>query len=243
MQKQHFFFIILIVFLGITSCTSDRKANKIVDQSIAFYGMDQLIDKSIDFDFREFHYTIQLKESDYFYQRTFSNDSLGKVKDQLSNHGFVREVNGLVVPQTEKDSLKFANSVNSVAYFVLLPLKLNDPAVEKNYLRSITVNGKSYDQIKVKFKKEQGGDHFNDVFYFWFDQLDHSMDFFAYSEGGIRFRSVRTINRDGDFKIQDYDNLSSKPGEKLPLEDYGKLFEEDRLIKLSEIAIENLRVK
>ncbi|MBU0695483.1 MAG: hypothetical protein KKE39_03000 [Bacteroidetes bacterium] len=243
MQKQHFFLITLISFLGFTSCSSEHKADKIVNQSIAFYGMDKLDNKTMNFDFRQYHYQIQLKKGDYFYERTFTDDSLGKVKDQLSNHGFVREVNGLVVPQTEKDSLKYSQSVNSVAYFVLLPLKLNDPAVEKDYLKSVMVNGKSYDEIKVKFKKSQGGDHFDDTFYFWFDQVDHSMDFFAYSEGGIRFRSVRTINKDGEIKIQDYDNLTSKPGETLPLEDYGKLFEEDRLIKLSEVAINNLKVK
>lgn len=243
MQKLHLFLVILIGFLGFTSCSSEHKADKIVDQSIAFYGMDHLNNKSIDFDFRQYHYTIQLKDNNYLYERTFTDDSLGKVKDQLSNHGFVREVNGLVVPQAEKDSLKYAHSINSVTYFVLLPLKLNDPAVEKDYLRSVMVNGKSYDEIKIKFKKEQGGQDFNDVFYFWFDQVDHSMDFFAYSEGGIRFRSVRTINRDGKLKIQDYDNLTSKPGEKMPLKDYGKLFEEDKLIKLSEIAINNLKVK
>jgi|SRR6476659_1925392 len=243
MQKQHLLLIITSVFLGLTACTSEHKAQEIIDQSIHFYGMDELDQKTINFDFRQYHFNIQLKGSDYFYERTFTDDSLGKVKDQLSNHGFVREVNGLVVPQTEADSLKYAQSVNSVAYFALLPLKLNDPAVEKDYLRTIAVNGKTYDEIKVNFKKEQGGKHYGDTFYFWFDQLDHSMDFFAYSEGGIRFRAVRTINRSGNLKIQDYDNLTSKEGEKLPLEDYGKLFEQDKLVKLSEIAINNLEVK
>lgn len=242
MQKQHNLLFLFIVLLGFTSCSNEHHAQKIIDQSITFYGMDKLNHKTIDFDFRQYHFTLKLDDGNFFYQRTFTDDSLGKVKDQLSNHGFVREINGLVVPQSAKDSTKFADAVNSVAYFALLPLKLNDPGVQKEYLRSLMVNGKMYDEIAVNFAKANGGKDYDDTFYFWFDQVDHSMDYLAYSTGGIRFRAVRTINRSGDFKFQDYDNLTSKPGTKTPLKDYGKLFEEDKLIKLSQIEINHLKV-
>ncbi|MBD3749590.1 MAG: hypothetical protein IE931_08845 [Sphingobacteriales bacterium] len=242
MQKQQHLLFLFIILIGFTSCSNERRAQKIIDQSITFYGMDKLNQRTVDFDFRQYHFTLKFDGGNFFYQRTFTDDSLGKVKDQLSNHGFVREVNGFLVPQTAKDSSKFAAAVNSVAYFILLPLKLNDPGVQKKYLRYLMVNGKMYDEIEVTFSKDNGGKDYDDTFYFWFDQVDHSMDYLAYRTGGIRFRAVRTINQSGDLKLQDYDNLTSKPGTKTPLKDYGKLFEEDKLIKLSQIEINHLKV-
>ncbi|MEO5910813.1 MAG: DUF6503 family protein [Pelobium sp.] len=243
MQKTHSFLILLITILGLSACKFDGGAQKIVDQSIKFYGMDKLDGKTVTFDFREFHYTIKLNGGDYFYERSFTDSTLGKVKDQLSNHGFVREINGLITPQTEKDSLKYAASVNSVVYFSFLPLKLNDDATQKKFLKTTMVNGKEYDLIEVSFQKDKGGKDHDDTYYFWFDGFDHSMDYFAYSSGGNRFRAINGLVQSGDFFFQNYKNLVAKEGVKTPLIRYDKLFEEDKLIKLSDITLENLKVE
>ncbi|OAQ38840.1 hypothetical protein A5893_12405 [Pedobacter psychrophilus] len=244
MQKNQFFLSVIIASLGFSACNLKPSPQKIVDKSIHFYGMDELDNKVLEFDFRQSHFSIDLNDKDWFYQRSFTDSVLGKVKDQLSSRGFVREVNGLINPLSNKDSLKYAESVNSVAYFALLPLKLNDEAVEKKYLKSVMVNGKAYDEIEVSFKKENGGSHYDDKFYFWFDALDHSMDYFAYSKGGNRFRAIDGLQKVGDkYYFQNYDNFEYKGKEKLPLSDYHILFEQDKLTKLSEIKLENIKVK
>ena len=235
-------FFLAIVFV-LHACSQKPDAQKIIDQSIAFYGMDQLDQKTISFDFRTYHFTIKHQSGNYFYERTFADDSLGKVKDQLSNHGFVREINGLIVPQTEKDSLKYAAAVNSVVYFVLLPLKLNDGAVRKKYLKTVEIKGQKFDEIEIRFSEDKGGKDHDDVYYFWFDQQDQSMDYFAYSTGGNRFRAVKELKRDDGLMLQNYINYESKKGEKTPLLNYDKLYENDDLVKLSEIILENITVK
>jgi hypothetical protein len=232
-----------MALLALSACSQKPSAQKIIDQSISFYGMDKLNGKTISLDFRTSHFILKHDNGNFFYEKSFKDDSLGNVKDQLSNLGFVREINGLVKPLIEKDSLKYAASVNSMVYFTLLPLKLNDGAVLKKYLKTVSINGKEFDKIEIRFNPEKGGKHHNDVFYFWFDQDDHSMDYFAYSEGGNRFRAVKEIKEAGSLKLQDYNNYESAKGEKTPLVNYDKLFEENKLVKLSEIIIENIKVE
>lgn len=204
--------------------------------------MDKLEGKKVSFDFRGKHFEIKQNKGDYFYQSTIK-DSSGVTKDQLSNHGFVREVNGLVTPLSEKDSIKYAESLNSVVYFAFLPLKLQDDAVNAKYLRSVQVKGKEYNQIEVTFDKENGVSHNDDTFYFWFDAKDHSMDYFAYSKGGERFRAINGLIKNGNFYFQNYLNLENKTPRDKPLKDYHILFEQDKLNVLSEIILENLKVE
>ena len=243
MKKHPLILIFLAVLLVLNGCSKKPDAQKIIDQSIAFYGMDQLNKKTISFDFRAFHFTVKHNDGNYFYERTFTDDSLGKVKDQLTNHGFIREINGLVTPQTEKDSLRHAAAVNSVVYFVLLPLKLNDGAVRKKYLKTVQIKGKKFDEIEIRFGEEKGGKDHDDVYYFWFDQEDQSMDYFAYSTGGNRFRAVKELKQADGLILQNYINYESKKGEKTPLLNYHTLYEQNKLIKLSEIILDNIIIK
>lgn len=243
MKKHPLILLFLITLLVLNACSKKPDAQKIIDQSIAFYGMDQLNKKTISFDFRAYHFIVKHNDGNYFYERTFTDDSLGKVRDQLSNRGFVREINGLVTPQSEKDSLKHAAAVNSVVYFVLLPLKLNDGAVRKKYLKTVQIKGKKFDEIEIRFSEDKGGKDHDDVYYFWFDQQDQSMDYFAYSTGGERFRAVKELKQADGLILQNYINYESKKGEKTPLLNYDKLYEKDELVKLSEIILENIKVK
>ena len=244
MQKKYIALFLVIITLGLTACNQAPSAQSVVDKSIHFYGMDKLEGKTINFDFREFHYRVELNGDDWFYERSFTDSTLGKVKDQLSAKGFVREIDGLVVPQSSKDSLKFAESVNSVVYFALLPLKLNDDAVEKKNLGSVMCNGRSYNQLEVTFKQENGGTHHQDVYYFWFEEKDHSLDYFAYSSGGNRFRAVNgLVNAGNGFYFQNYINLENKGDQKVPLSNYHVLFEQDKLSRLSEITLSNVKVE
>ncbi|WP_442794374.1 DUF6503 family protein [Pelobium manganitolerans] len=233
-------------FFAVFACTLlgcfGENANKIIDKSIAFYGMDKIEGKTIEFDFREKHFKVKKHKGNFYYESSYRDDSLGLVKDKLSNHGFAREVNGRLMPLSGKDSVKFAESLNSVVYFAFLPLKLKDEAVQAKFLRTVQIKGSDYLQVEVTFAKENGGDHYDDTFYFWFDARDKSMDYFAYSKGGDRFRAGNGLIRDKGLYLQNYVNLENKNPEKTALKDYYKLFEQDKLSTLSYIELRNLKV-
>lgn len=244
MQMKFFILVITLTALFFAGCSPGANPDKIIKKSIAFYGMNKVEGKTVDFDFRDKHFKVMLDDEDFFYESTFKDDSLGLIKDQLSNHGFVREQNGLVVALSEKDSIKYATSLNSVVYFAFLPLKLKDDAVKSKYLRTVQVKGKAYHQLEVSFKPEKGGSHHDDVFYFWFDEKDSSMDYFAYSEGGNRFRALKGLVKANDgLYLQNYLNLENKNEEKAQLKDYHILFEQDKLNVLSEVTLENVTIK
>lgn len=242
---QNIFSILFVAFasLFLAGCSGGGNANSIITKSIAFYGMDELDGKTIEFDFREKHLTVKFNKGDFFYESTFKNDSMGLVKDQLTNHGFVREQNGLVVPLSQKDSVKYAEALNSVVYFAFLPLKLKDDAVKAKFLRTVQVKGKEYNQIEVGFDGANAGNHHNDIFYFWFDAMDSSMDYFAYAEGGNRFRAIDGLIDSNGLYLQNYINLENANNEKKELKDYHILFEQDKLRTLSYITLQNLSVK
>lgn len=230
-------------FFGI-SCNSRTEAEKIVDSAIAVHGGSRYAETVIDFDFRDIHYSLHKSPTSFEYSREFT-DSTGKVVDVLTNTGFTRKVNGVQIDTlTEERIGAFSRSVNSVAYFAFLPYGLNDAAAIKTYLGQTTIKGKNYHQIKVTFKPEGGGEHFEDEFLYWFGVDDFKMDYLAYNYhtdgGGVRFREVREARVVGGIRFQDYINLKAA-SKATPLDSMQYLYEKGALEKLSEINLENIR--
>lgn len=230
------------------ACSSPEKplnSEAIIANAINTHGLDAITNKKIEFDFRDRHYSVLREDGKYTYTRSFQ-DSLGYVEDILINSSeFTRLVDG---NEIEVDSIwtgKYSSSVNSVLYFIQLPLTLMDPAAMKTYKGITTVKGKNYYLIEVRFTEENGGEDFEDVFLYWFDEQTFSMDYLAYSYitegGGVRFREAynnRTIN---GIVFQDYINY--KPEDKLtPLEEMSSLFDKGELIELSRIENVNISV-
>ena len=236
----------LVFFLGlafILSGCSKPDAQKIVDKSIAFYQMQKLQNATLEFDFRKFHLKATHQDGKFRYERTFT-DSTGNVQDILSNDGFKRFLNGKEVKLEKEQSVKYAESVNAVIYFVYLPLKLNDLSVIKKYVGESHIKGKTFYKLEVTFEQEGGGNDHEDVFYFWFDQEDYSMDHFAYSTGGYRFRDVLRSQKAGGVIFQDYINYKSPSGDSVtPVVMYDSLFNKGKLEELSRIELKNIVLK
>ena len=238
----------MLALLGLIGCTKELPtAQEVVDQAIDFSGTEKLKNASVTFDFRNMSYEYWRDKWKFRYVRIQNDTAANEIKDILSNDGLIRLINGEEADITDERRAAYSSSVNSVMYFGFLPLWLNDPAVNKFYIGTIKMEGKNYHKIKITFSEEGGGEDFEDVFYYWFDSEDYSMDYLAYSyvekEGtGMRFRkayNVRTIN---DVVIQDYVNMKPKSKDIL-LEEIDKVYMNDALEQLSVIELEEVKIE
>jgi hypothetical protein len=62
----------------------------------------------------------------------------------------------------EEKETAYANSLNSVIYFALLPHGINDDAVNKEYLAETTIKDQPYHKIKITFDPEGGGSDYEE---------------------------------------------------------------------------------
>ena len=250
------FWMICSLLLGIAACTSPGdssadsegsptdKAQEVVDRAIAAHGGGLFDSATFSFTFRGRLYKRMRSGGSYQFERIFINpdDSTQEVRDILTNEGLTREINGAVAAIPDTMAFKYANSVNSVIYFAVLPYRLNDGAVFKKYLGEVDIKGKTYDKVQVTFAEEGGGKDFDDIFIYWFNQDTHQLDYLAYKYetdgGGIRFREALNPRRVGGLLFQDYVNY--KMDKRLPLETADSLFEAGELEKLSEILLEEI---
>ncbi|HUH33153.1 MAG TPA: DUF6503 family protein [Daejeonella sp.] len=232
--------ILPLVFL--VACTQPD-AQRIVDRSVDYYNMEKLQDATLEFKFRNFQLRATQGEGKFKYERMFT-DSTGKVHDILTNDGFKRTVNGEEQKLDKEQIDKYSRSVNALFYFVYLPLKLNDQAVNKKYLGETLIKNKPYHKLEISFTKDGGGEDHEDIYYYWFDTADYSMDHFAYSTGGNRFRSVSGTHEVNGVKFQDYINYQSPAGDSLtPVHKYDSLYSAGKLRELSKIEMENIVVR
>ncbi|MDF9800013.1 hypothetical protein OKW21_005276 [Catalinimonas alkaloidigena] len=252
MKKSMYVALLLFLFAFACQTQSDKQQNDaqhsnarhIIDQAIAVHGGEQLENTHISFDFRKRHYEVDMNGGQYLYE-SFFEDSIGRVHDALNNKQFTREVNGEKISLSDKDSLAYKNSLNSVVYFALLPYFLNDPAVNKKLLGETTIKGEPYDEIQVTFDQEGGGTDHEDVYIYWIHQQDKTMDYLAYSfhveGGGTRFREAYNVREIEGIRFADYINYESTVAN-FALENYETLFEEGKVEELSRIDLENIRV-
>lgn len=235
-------FILLTTYLFI-SCSSDGE--KIIDRSIELSGGNHVNHKKISFDFRDKHYASGRKDGVFFLERVTS-DSTGLTRDVFNNEGFKRYLNDRLMEIPDSMAVKYANSVNSVHYFAYLPYGLNDHSVNNELLEETEIRGQVYYKIKVWFDdsdSEVGDDE--DVYVYWINKDTYFVDYLAYKfkvdGGGMRFREAYNPRNVGGIRFVDYNNF--KPENKsASLYELDSLFESNKLVKVSEIELRNIRV-
>ncbi|KAB1159500.1 deoxyribose-phosphate aldolase [Tenacibaculum aiptasiae] len=240
---MRYMYAICILFL--VSCKPQFTAQEIVDKSIENSNLSALKNATISFNFRKKFYQANRNNGLFEFIKEEKKDSL-TIKDILSNDSFKRYVNDSLVELSEKKQKGYGNSVNSVHYFSILPLGLNDKAVFKKILEETTIKGKDYYKIEVTFSEEGGGTDFDDVFIYWFSKDNFQLDYLAYkyhtNGGGIRFRDVKKETLVDGIRIVDYNNY--KPLNKdIDFYNIDKLYDEGKLKKVSEIILENVQIK
>jgi hypothetical protein len=220
-----------------------KRVQSIVDSTLLYHGSALYEDAEVSFRFRERDYTVIRTAGNYTYTSSHV-DSLGTVLRQLQNNGFSERLDGVPLQLSSKDSLAHAESLNSVVYFTMLPLNLNDAAVSKELVGIDTLDGRAYHQVKVSFEPLGGGIDFEDVYLYWFDVEDYSMDFMAYSfqvnDGGTRFRKAVMPRRVNGILFQDYENYKGPSPDSLSF--VAGMYEASRLELLSTVSLGNLKV-
>ncbi|MEL7162665.1 MAG: DUF6503 family protein, partial [Bacteroidota bacterium] len=157
--------------------------------------------------------------------------------DWVTNAGFTRTAASQTVAVSDSMAGVYANSVNSVRYFFMLPYGLHDPAVSTELLGERTLRGEPYHEIRVTFAVEGGGDDHDDVYHYFFHRDSGELDYLAYSftvnGGGVRFREAINQRRVNGLLVQDYINY--KPKADAPVADLAELLETGGLKELSRI--------
>lgn len=239
--------IYILVCCVLITCEDSKKVNNaqaVVDKAIEVSGGKLYNSATISFRFRDINYTSVRGSKGKRLSRSFIKDSV-EVLDILEAGEFTRSLNGKQVMVPDSMAVKYSNSINSVHYFVRLPYGLNDRAVMKRYLGESVIEGKLYHKIEVTFKEEGGGDDFDDVYVYWFNQSTYKPDFLAYEfhvdGGGKRFR--KAINERYVEGIRFVDYLNYKPGNAgASVYELDSLFVQNKLDLLSRIELEDIKV-
>ncbi len=225
--------------------SEELTANSIVGKAIEKACSGHCDEATIEFRFRKNYYRSIRKDGMYTFERQLV-DSTGVVtRDVLRNTGFERFVNDQAITLPDSLSTAYANSVNSVHYFVQLPYGLNAPAANKELLGEDSINGEPYYEIAVHFDQEGGGTDYEDKFFYWIHKEHFTVDYLAYSYqvegGGVRFREAYNPRVVGGIRFVDYKNYSYANTD-VDLSKLDEIFEEGKLPLLSTIEIEDITV-
>lgn len=233
---------VLLLFFVVCACQPPNQAQELVKEAIQAHGGAAYNNKRIEFDFRTYHLVLEHQDGQFSYQRSYRDSTGNKLVETLTNSGFVRTLNGKRQTLDSAQTRRYSQAVNSVAYFVLLPAKLSDPAVLADYVGESRVDGLPYHKVRVRFRAEGGGTDYQDTFFYWFNQQTHTMDYLAYSEGGPRFRKAINPQVVGGIRFQDYINYKGENDDSTSVGSYDRRYQARQLTELSRIEQKNIRV-
>ena len=130
------------------------KAELLVAQAIEAHGGKRYDSASYGFTFRDKSYTF--KNSGNGFRYTVNSIKNGDtITDNLANGKLTRTINGKVVELSEKDDAIYTEALNSVIYFVTLPSKLNDKAVNKMYEGRAKIKDQEYELLVLPLMRKE----------------------------------------------------------------------------------------
>lgn len=235
----------MILFISCQNAEKEITAEEIINKTIEKAGGERYKRATVEFRFRDHQYK-SVRNGGEFYLERATKDTIGFIRDVVSNTGFKRYVNDTLVIVPDSMVTRYASSINSVHYFAHLPFALNDRAVNKELAGEAMIKGEPYHQLKITFLQEGGGADHHDEFMYWIHKENYTIDYLAYKflvdDGGIRFRAAYNPRVVEGIRFTDYKNFSIKDFN-TDLKDLDELYEEGKLKMLSTIETEILNVK
>ncbi|NNE34205.1 MAG: hypothetical protein HKN13_03150 [Rhodothermales bacterium] len=232
--------------LLLNSCTKPDPARQTLDLAFDAHGAEHLENATMEFRFRDDLYRATRRSGVFEYERIYS-DSLGTVRDFLTNDGSFREVNGEKTLIDDSTAFAIQEKVNSVVYFSSLPLPLKDPAVLTQYLGLSQIEGQTYHEVEVTFRELGGGPDHRDRFVYWINSDTDLIEYFAYfyltNETGSRFRRVVNPRVVGGFLAVDHINYAARPDTiGAHVDRFDELLQKGALEIVSDVKHENFRI-
>ena len=243
--------------LLVGGCASPERppaAAAILDSARAAHGAPVLDRAVVRFGFRGDAYRLRHEDGQFHYRRTYT-DSLGRsvtegIATQAGSIGTYRAVGGDTVSLSASEREAVETTVNSVAYFSLLPEPLSDPAVQPTYSGRDTIDGVPYHRVRVTFQQEGGGADWQDVFLYWFRADTYTMDYLAYAygqgpdeEAGTRFREAYNVRQVNGVRMADYYNYTVDTLSAEQMTRYPDLLAQDAVRLVSRIELDSIRVR
>ncbi|MFD2552162.1 DUF6503 family protein [Bizionia sediminis] len=244
-MKYPIFLVFLFVLVACEPSKKSLTAQEIVNEAIAVAGGSKFDSAAYSFQFRDKQYFASRNKGLFTLARTFK-DTTGIVKDVITNSGFTRYVNNKPVVIADSTKAQLHAAVNSVHYFAVLPYGLNDAAVNKELLGTVSIKNTPYYKIKVTFNEAGGGEDYEDVFIYWIHTNTFKTAYLAYSyeeDDGIGFRFREAFNERyvGEMRFVDYNNYKTEKTDIL-VEDLDDLFENNSLTLVSKINLEAIKM-
>lgn len=240
----------LLALGGCSSSDSSPSAAAVIDSARAAHGSSVLDEAVVTFNFRTDTYRLLQNRGEFHYRRSYI-DSLGQsVIEGLTNDTLYRVVEGDTVSLSASEREDVETTVNSVAYFALLPAPLGDAAVQPSYTGRDTIGGVPYHRIRVTFRQEGGGQDWQDVFFYWFRTDTYGMDYLAYAYGlgpdeetGTRFREAYNPRRINGVRMTDYYNYTVDTLSADQMAAYPSLLTQNAVRLVSKIELDSVQVR
>jgi hypothetical protein len=216
-------------------------AEETIAAAVEAHGLADPRGVAITFRFRDAPFRLWLDGASSVYERDVVTDA-GVRRERLEGGTFA--VDGADAPP---DTLAaWQRSLNSVAYFALLPRPLQDPAVVATDLGRTRLRGEEWDTVEVRFRAEGGGEDHDDVFRFWFDPETHRIAFLAYTfargDGGVRVREVIATHVERRVVLHDYANYGLD-GQGRTIDEAVAAFERGELPLVSKVELVDVAVR
>lgn len=220
-------------------------ARALIARAIEAHGLRRDEPTEIRFDFRGTPYRLVVGGPQRIYERTTATEQGTRV-ERLEGERFSSSLAGVEEALSEHEIGRGRRSLNSVAYFTLLPLPLEDPAVIARSLGSTTLGGRPYDTLEVRFRAEGGGEDHEDVFRYWLDPETHRIAYVAYrfatGAGGVRLRRASAQHEVSGVVLLDYDN-HGLDGADATIDEAVRAYEAGELPLVSRVELRDVRVQ
>lgn len=254
-QASYFFAVLILMFSGFSCSESSENPENKLTQEKQMSRSQQLIHQAIEAHggdlYKEAHYSFVFRGNRFSFKNSSHNGTIytrvlhkgdSVWVDSLMNDKLRRTINGKQIELSSKEMNSASESINSVIYFATLPHKLADEAVVSRWVESTQILGKTYQAIEVTFRKEGGGQDFEDRFMYWIEEETSRVDYLGYSYqvngGGVRFRKAYNSRTVGGILFQDYINFKAPLGTEL--NQLPRLLETEKLTEISRIETEEV---
>ena len=156
-----------------TEIVEVSKSQTILNKTIHAHGGDLYNVAHYSFEFRGNTYKFRTNDHSFEYTKTETRtDTI--ITDVLNNNEFSQLINNSPIVLSEKEIESKTGALNSVIYFATLPYKLNDKAVNTNYIGSTLIKEQNYHTIEITFDQAGGGEDHDDEYYYWINSRTYS---------------------------------------------------------------------